>query len=238
MVLALAAAALGGAALGGLGCSDPRDAVARIAREEPPALNRAAQMRPGDGSEGQASADGPAAAKGEGTAAAARAAAEGRGDAGGLDEANARPSARSAARDRRRRSGSAVDGAGRGARGGGAEERAAAAPELRVVRLVVSKGIADREPLEPATSFASAEIDRLYAFVELANKDRATSEITVSFTPPDGGAPLRIPLAVGAQQRFRTWAATRKARAAGPWSVMVSDAAGKELARASFTITK
>ncbi|WP_438021339.1 DUF2914 domain-containing protein [Sorangium sp. So ce315] len=231
MVLALAAAALGGAALGGLGCSDPRDAVARIAREEPPALNRAAPMRPGDGSEGQASAAGPAAAKGEGTAAAAE-------DGRGLDEANARPSARSAARDRRRRSGSAVDGAGRVAQGDGAEERAAVAPELRVVRLVVSKGIAGREPLEPATSFASAEIDRLYAFVELANKDRATSEITVSFTPPDGGAPLRIPLAVGAQQRFRTWAATRKARAAGPWSVMVSDAAGKELARASFTITK
>ncbi|WP_437787227.1 DUF2914 domain-containing protein [Sorangium sp. So ce1097] len=239
MVLALAAAALGGAALGGLGCSDPRDAVARIAREEPPALNRAAQMRPGDGSEGQASAAGPAAAQGDGTAAAAGAAAEERrGDAGGLDEANARPSARSAARDRRRRSGSAVDGAGRVAQGGGAEERAAAAPELRVVRLVVSKGIAGREPLEPATSFASAEIDRLYAFVELANKDRATSEITVTFTPPDGGAPLRIPLAVGAQQRFRTWAATRKARAAGLWSVMVGDAAGKELARASFTITK
>ncbi|WP_437642249.1 DUF2914 domain-containing protein [Sorangium sp. So ce854] len=238
MVLALAAAALGGAALGGLGCSDPREAIARIAREDPPALNRAAQMRPGAGSEGQASAAGPAAAKGEGAAAGGAAAEEGRGDAGGLHEANTRRSARGAARDRRRRSGSAVDGAGRVAQGGGAEERAAAAPELRVVRLVVSRGIADREPIEPATSFASAEIDRLYAFVELANKDRATSEITVTFTPPDGGAPLRIPLAVGAQQRFRTWAATRKARAAGLWSVTVSDAAGKELARASFTITK
>lgn len=238
MVLALAAAALGGAALGGLGCSDPREAIARIAREDPPALNRAAQMRPGDGAEGQASAAGPAATKGEGAAAGGAAAEEGRGDAGGLHEANARRSARGAARDRRRRSGSAVDGAGRVAQGGGAEERAAAAPELRVVRLVVSRGIADREPIEPATSFASAEIDRLYAFVELANKDRATSEITVTFTPPDGGAPLRIPLAVGAQQRFRTWAATRKARAAGLWSVTVSDAADKELARASFTITK
>ncbi|WP_437878965.1 DUF2914 domain-containing protein [Sorangium sp. So ce513] len=235
MVLALAAAALGGAALGGLGCNDARDAVARIVQEEPPALNRAAQTRPGDGAEGQASAsvkgNGPAAADGAG-------AEEGRGNAGGLDVANARPLARSTARDRRRRSGSAVDGAGRGTQGGGAEERAAVAPELRVVRLVVSKGIAGREPLEPATSFASADIDRLYAFVELANKDRASSEITVTFTPPDGGAPLRIPLAVGAQQRFRTWAATRKARAAGLWSVMVSDAAGKELARASFTITK
>ncbi|WP_437961528.1 DUF2914 domain-containing protein [Sorangium sp. So ce119] len=231
MVLALAAAALGGGALGWLGCSDPRDAVERIAREEPPALSRLAQGRPGGDTEGQASAAAP---RGD----APEAAEEGRSDAGRIDKAGASASARGAARERRRRSGSAADGAGRVAQGGGAEERAAAAPELHVVRLVVSKGIADREPLEPATSFASAEIDRIYAFVELANNDRAASEISVTFAPPDGSAPLRIPLAVGAQRRFRTWAATRKARAPGLWSVTVSDAAGKELARASFTITK
>ncbi|WP_438030985.1 DUF2914 domain-containing protein [Sorangium sp. So ce233] len=230
MVLALAAAALGGGALGWLGCSDPRDAIERIAREEPPALSRVAQARPGGDTEGQASAAALAAPR--------EAAEEGRSDGGRLDEVGASPSARGAARERRRRSGSAADGAGRVAQGGGAEERAAAAPELHVVRLVVTKGIAGREPLEPATSFVSAEIDRIYAFVELANKDRVSSEISVTFAPPDGSAPLRIPLAVGAQRRFRTWAATRKARAAGLWSVMVSDAAGKELARASFTITK
>ncbi|WP_437292160.1 DUF2914 domain-containing protein [Sorangium sp. So ce406] len=231
MVLALAAAALGGGALGWLGCSDPRDAIERIAREEPPALSRLAQATPGGDAEGQASAAAP---QGD----APETAEEGRSDARNIDRAGASASARGAARERRRRSGSVADGAGRVAQGGGAEERAAAAPELHVVRLVVSKGIADREPLEPATSFASAEIDRIYAFVELANKDRAASEISVTFAPPDGSAPLRIPLAVGAQRRFRTWAATRKARAAGLWSVMVSDAAGKELARASFTITK
>ncbi|WP_437738561.1 DUF2914 domain-containing protein [Sorangium sp. So ce1335] len=237
MVLALAAASLGGAALGALGCSDPREVVAQIGREEAPALSRAARARQGDGADGQASApDGETAAR-PATAddAAAR---ESRGGAGRLDGADTSPSARGAARERRRRSGSAVEGAGRAASGVGADERATAAPELQVVRLVVSRGIADREPLEPATSFASADVDRIYAFVELANKDRAASEISVTFTPPDGGAPLRIPLAVGAQRRFRTWAATRKARAAGLWAVTVSDAAGKELARASFTITK
>ncbi|WP_437694131.1 DUF2914 domain-containing protein [Sorangium sp. So ce176] len=236
MVLALAAAALGGGALGWLGCSDPRDAIERIAREEPPALSRVAQAGPGGDTEGQATAAAPRGASPE-------AAEQGRSDSGRL-EAGASPSARGAARERRRRSGSAAvgasvaDGAGRAAQGGDAEEHAAAAPELHVVRLVVSKGIAGREPLEPASSFASAEIDRIYAFVELANKDRASSEISVTFAPPDGSAPLRIPLAVGAQRRFRTWAATRKARAPGLWSVVVSDAAGKELARASFTITK
>ncbi|WP_438002666.1 DUF2914 domain-containing protein [Sorangium sp. So ce321] len=235
MVLALAAAALGGAPAW-LGCSDPSDAVARIAREEPPALSRAAQGRPGGGAEGEASAAAP---RDEGDAPAlvgGAAADEGRSDADRRDGATA--STRGAGRERRRRSGSVADGSGRAAPGGVAEERAVAAPELQVVRLVVSRGIAGREPLEPATSFASAEIDRIYAFVELANKDRAASEITVAFTPPDGSAPLRIPLAVGAQRRFRTWAATRKARAAGLWSVVVSDAAGRELARASFTITK
>ncbi|WP_437312398.1 DUF2914 domain-containing protein [Sorangium sp. So ce385] len=227
MVLALAAAAFGG---GALGCSDASEAIARIAREEPPALSRAAHGRPGDGQASRAAEDAEARSAADG------AAVEGRSDADRLDTAIA---ARGPARERRRRSGSALEAraAGRGPQDSGAGEEAAAAPELQVMRLVVAKGIAGREPVEPATSFASAEIDRLYAFVELSNKDRAASEITVVFTPPDGGAPLRIPLAVGAERRFRTWAATRKARAAGPWSVTVNDAAGKELARASFTIT-
>ncbi|WP_437683818.1 DUF2914 domain-containing protein [Sorangium sp. So ce131] len=245
-VLALAAA-LGGAALvSTLGCGDPSDAIARIAREEPPALSRAAQARPGAGPEGPARAAAPGLPKG-GTpplaaAADGDAAAEGSGDAGRLEQGSTSPSARGSARGRRRRSGSAgeviaQEGAGRAAQDAG-EERAAAAPELQVTRLVVSRGITGREPLEPATSFVSAEIDRLYAFVELSNKARATSEITVTFTPPDGGAPLPIRLAVGAERRFRTWAATRKARAAGVWAVTVGDAAGNELARTSFTITK
>ncbi|WP_437994875.1 DUF2914 domain-containing protein [Sorangium sp. So ce185] len=222
MVLALAVAAFGG---GALGCSDASEAIARIAREEPPALSRAAHGRPGDGQASGAAEDAEARSAADG------AAVEGRSDAA--------IAARGPARERRRRSGSALEAraAGRGPQDSGAGEGAAAAPELQVMRLVVAKGIAGREPLEPATSFASAEIERLYAFVELSNKDRAASEITVVFTPPDGGAPLRIPLAVGAERRFRTWAATRKARAAGLWSVAVNDAAGKELARASFTIT-
>ncbi|AGP37654.1 DUF2914 domain-containing protein [Sorangium cellulosum] len=221
MVLALAVAAFGG---GALGCSDASEAIARIAREEPPALSRAARGQPGDGQASGAAEDAEARSAADG------AAVEGRSDAA--------IAARGPARERRRRSGSALEarGAGRGPQDSGAGEGAAAAPELQVMRLVVAKGIAGREPVEPATSFASAEIDRLYAFVELSNKDRAASEITVVFTPPDGGAPLRIPLAVGAERRFRTWAATRKARAAGLWSVTVNDAAGKELARASFTI--
>ncbi|AUX43901.1 hypothetical protein SOCE26_053570 [Sorangium cellulosum] len=242
MVLALAAA-LGGAALvSTLGCGDPREAVARIAREEPPALSRAAQARPGAGPEGPASAAAPGSPKG-GTpsiaaAAGGDAAEEGSGDTGRLEEGSTSPSARGAARGRRRRSGSAAEeGAGRAVQGAGAEERDAAAPGLQVMRLVVSRGISGREPLEPATSFASAEIDRLYAFVELSNKPRAASEITVTFTPPDGRAPLLIRLPVGAERRFRTWAATRKARAAGVWAVTVGDAAGNELARTSFTIT-
>ncbi|WP_437948899.1 DUF2914 domain-containing protein [Sorangium sp. So ce296] len=222
MVLALAVAAFGG---GALGCSDASEAIARIAREEPPALSRAAHGRPGDGQASGAAEDAEARSAADG------AAVEGRSDAA--------IAARGPARERRRRSGSALEAraAGRGPQDSGAGEGAAAAPELQVMRLVVAKGIAGREPIEPATSFASAEIERLYAFVELSNKDRAASEITVVFTPPDGGAPLRIPLAVGAERRFRTWAATRKARAAGLWSVTVNDAAGKELARASFTIT-
>ncbi|MGK4004257.1 DUF2914 domain-containing protein [Sorangium sp. So ce1036] len=230
-ILALATAALGGAASG---CSDPSEAIARIVREEPPALSRAAQERPGSGPEGDAP---PSSAPADGVAGAEDSGAE------RVAEKGASRAARGAAKERRRRSGSATtaraaDGAGRGAQIGAEDGGAVAVPELEVVRLVVSRGIAGREPIEAATSFSRAEADRLYAFVELSNKEQAASEIRVTFTPPDGSAPLRIRLPVGAQRRFRTWAATRKARAAGVWSVAVSDAAGGELARASFTITK
>jgi hypothetical protein len=228
-------AGFGGATLG---CNDPRKAIEAIAREEPPALSRLAEKRPGGGAESRGGAAAPGSPSGEAPSAsaiAAEPAGEGALD-GGDEGAKASLKARgTSSRGQRRRSGSGVDAPGVG-RGDSAEERAA--PELKVLRLVVSRGVAGREPLGPATSFASAEVERVYAFVELANDSRVPSEIGVTFTPPGGGALQEIKLEVGSQKRWRTWAATRKARAPGVWSVAVSDVDGNELARTSFTMTK
>jgi hypothetical protein len=240
MVVAFVAAACGAAALG---CSESRKAIALIAREDPAALSLAAEQRPGGGPDGRSGAD-TATAPNEGKSPRAALTAssatpgEEQGDAARSGEETSAQPARGQARERRRRSSSAVDArADEAARRRARGEGATGVPELKVTRLVVSRGIAGREPLAPASSFSIAEADRIHAFVELANESQTPSEIHVTFTPPAGRALQRIPLDVGAQRRFRTWATTRKARTAGVWSVAVSDAAGNELARTSFTVT-
>lgn len=240
MFVALVAAACGATALG---CNESRKAIALLAKDDAAALSLAAEQRPGVGPDGPSGADAAAAPK-EGKpsrAAIAASPAMGEGEEGGAarpgEEASS-PPARGQGRERRRRSSSAVEArADEAARRRARDQGATAVPELKVTRLVVSRGVADREPLAPASSFSSAETDRIYAFVEVSNESQIPSEISVTFTPPSGRALQRIPLEVGTQRRFRTWATTRKVRAAGVWSVSVSDAAGNELARTSFTVT-
>jgi hypothetical protein len=110
--------------------------------------------------------------------------------------------------------------------------------KLAVKRLVIAQGVKGREPIEPATSFTIEQANKLYAFVEVENKDRAASEITVSFEPPGGGASHgNVTLAVGEAPRWRTWAFTRTAHVAGAWTAVVKDSRGEVLARAPFEIT-
>jgi hypothetical protein len=115
---------------------------------------------------------------------------------------------------------------------------AAAAPDLKVLRLVTARDVSGREPVGAATSFSAADLEKVYAFVELANDARAESGIVVTFTPPAAGPQRIIKLDVGPQKRWRTWAVTRKARAPGTWAVSVADARGTVLARTSFTVTE
>jgi hypothetical protein len=110
--------------------------------------------------------------------------------------------------------------------------------KLTVKRLVVAQGVKGREPVDAASSFSVEQAKKIYAFVEVENKERAASEITVSFEPPDGGDSRgNVKLAVGAEPRWRTWAFTRTAHTAGAWTAVVKDARGEVLARAPFEIT-
>jgi len=110
--------------------------------------------------------------------------------------------------------------------------------KLTVKRLVVAQGVKGREPVSAATSFAAKDAGKIYAFVEVENKDRAPAEITVSFEPPGGGASHgNVKLDVGAEPRWRTWAFTRTARTVGAWTAVVKDHRGDVLARAPFEIT-
>lgn len=235
----LAAAGCAGVAFG---CSDARRVVEAISREQPAPLSLPAEGRPGEGPDGRVK--GPA----EEPEHAAEPAGPEDLEKAAEGEAEAQPGRRrvvASTRGRRRRP-APVDGAAAERAGG---EGAAEAPgevgeavearaALKVTRLVMAREIAGREPVGVATSFGAGENERLFAFVELTNEAREASEIVVALTPPDGGAPVRIKLDVGAGPRWRTWAMTRKARAPGAWSVAVSGGGGAVLARTSFQITK
>lgn len=118
------------------------------------------------------------------------------------------------------------------------KEKARGAAELKVKRLVLAGGVKDREPVAPGTTFRAPETERLYAFLEIENRSDVEGEVTVSFVPPDGGAPVgNVTLGVGPSPRWRTWAFTRGARRAGEWTAVVRSETGEELARAPFEVT-
>lgn len=109
--------------------------------------------------------------------------------------------------------------------------------ELYVKRLVIARGVKDREPVDPASTFAKSDGKRIYAFVEVGNKDLSASEITVSFKPKNGAERGRIELRVGASPRWRTWAYTELAQDVGEWEAIVRDARGDIIGKQSFAVT-
>ena len=110
--------------------------------------------------------------------------------------------------------------------------------ELRVRRLIVARGVEGREPVGAADTFARADVDRLYAFVELGNRTGEEQKVVVTFEPEGDRADAtgHVELNVGEGARWRTWAFTRMMRA-GEWDAVVRTLDGDELARTSFTVT-
>lgn len=110
-------------------------------------------------------------------------------------------------------------------------------PELRVRRLVLARGVKQREPIDARTSFRAGETDRVYAFVEVDNRDRQHTEVFVSFEREDAKLPAgKIRLKVGVSPRWRTWAYTRKLDQPGRYQAVVRDASDRVIARAAFDV--
>ncbi len=108
--------------------------------------------------------------------------------------------------------------------------------DLSVKRLVIAKSVKGREPVGAGAKF-SANQGRIYAFVEVGNRDQVPSEIYVSFIEKKTGRSQRVPLKVGAGSRWRTWVYTRNATKPGTWHAVVKNAKGKTLASQAFEIT-
>lgn len=111
-----------------------------------------------------------------------------------------------------------------------------AGPELRVKRLVVTRGISKREPLAAGTLRAGD--GPLVAFVELSNRGDQAGTIELTFERVGskhevGHIALHVPAHVG---RWRTWGRTALVDQPGKWNVVVRDAQGKELAHAPFEL--
>ena len=109
------------------------------------------------------------------------------------------------------------------------------ATAFHVDRLVVARGVVDREPQGTDTLFASNE-RRVFAFVEVDNPEHAAGELKVQFVGPDGTAQPPVDLAVGESPRWRTWAFTRQAHAPGTWKALVRDERGHVLASTEFDV--
>ena len=251
-LLAASWTGVGAGAGAALGCSDIRKTAQEIAREEPAALSLGADNKPGEGP-AKTAPEAPPKQTPDAPDAPADPAAPEIDDvhAGEEDAAEATSSSRRRAvartPNRRRRAASAEridaekaeEAEEKGPRAAAAGERpGAAAGSLQVARLQVARNVSGREPVGVSRSFAAGDADRLFAFVELTNDERTPAEIFVTFTPPGGGAAQRIPLKVGAERRWRTWAATRRVRVPGVWSVTITDAEGRVLGRTSFTVTR
>lgn len=109
------------------------------------------------------------------------------------------------------------------------------ATDLHIQRLVVARGVIDREPQGVDTVFAPDE-KRLFAFVEVDNPERAPGDLKVTFIKPDGTSQPPVDLEVGASPRWRTWAFTRQAHATGTWKAVVRNESGRVLASTEFDV--
>lgn len=109
------------------------------------------------------------------------------------------------------------------------------ASALRVDRLVVARGVVDREPQGTDTIFASDE-KRVFAYVEVVNPEHAPGDLELQFIAPDGVAQAPVDVSVGPSPRWRTWAFTRHAHAPGTWKALVRDERGHILASTEFDV--
>jgi len=103
--------------------------------------------------------------------------------------------------------------------------------------LVVARGVEQRQPVDPGTSFTAPEPIRLYAFVNVVNPERVDGELTVTWLAPDGKERGRVVLAFPEQPRWRTWSYYSHIGRPGRWEAIVRTADGQELGRAPFDIT-
>ncbi len=116
-----------------------------------------------------------------------------------------------------------------------ATKSVAAASDIVVKRIVVTRAIENREPV--ATTEFSVGDEPVFAFLELENKSDAPAVIRVTFEHASGKTVGHVKLEVPAHQtRWRTWGKTRFIRQPGSWNAVVRSEGGEEISRKSFEV--
>lgn len=108
--------------------------------------------------------------------------------------------------------------------------------ELAIRRLVVARGVEGREPTDPTDRVTLSEGERLYAFVELHNRNGVPGAVSVEFEAESGRTTGAVRLSVGASPRYRTWAYSTQIDEPGVWHAVVRDEAGRVLGRHEFDV--
>jgi hypothetical protein len=111
---------------------------------------------------------------------------------------------------------------------------------VAIRRFVLCKGVQDREPVEPTTTFPRERDGRVWVYLEAANDSGREQHVSVVFGSADrpGAAAPPVDLAVAPGPRYRTWAWATTWRLPGRYEVVVRDAAGTVLARAAFDVVE
>jgi len=106
--------------------------------------------------------------------------------------------------------------------------------KLNAATAVICKNIADRQPVEPGTSF-SASVGRLYCYSKIADIENSTKIEHVWYFGDSERA--RIPLSINPPS-WRTYSSKIiQAHEIGKWQVKILDASGNSLKDVEFEIT-
>lgn len=103
--------------------------------------------------------------------------------------------------------------------------------DMEVSELVLTSGVADREPVDTVASFKPDD-SKAYVFARIKNSDAPTKVNFVWYL--DNVERARVAMKVGTSGRWRTWSSSNIG--VGNWRVDLVDEAGTVLAQKSFTV--
>ena len=103
--------------------------------------------------------------------------------------------------------------------------------EMAVSEIVLTSGVADREPVDAVTAF-NAEDSKAYVFARVKNTDAPAKVKFVWYL--DNVERARVAMKVGTSGRWRTWSSSNIGP--GNWRVDMLDESGTLLAQKSFTV--